>query len=357
MTTLLSSLSITTLIFGGCCSNVFALEALIRTAPSSGLLITFSQFLFVATTSYITQFSPTAPYTLSPPRVPLRKWAYIAALFYAVNMLNNWAFAFRISVPVHIILRSFGSVITMLAGWCVGKTYSPLQILSVAVLTAGVVVTSWADAEGKGKSLDAGSDGSNAQFSAGLGVLLLAQVLSAYMGVYVQETYAQHGASWTENLFYSHALSLPLFVPLAPLLQRQWRALADTAPIDPGFLQSLTKVAGLSSPLLENLLKRTSTAPRGLLLLLSNAIMQLACISGVNLLSAKSSAVTVTIVLNVRKLVSFILSTVLFGHALSAKMALGAALVFGSGAIYGFESTVRIPRRRRRREMEGKKGE
>ena len=274
-------------------------------------------------------------------------------MFYGVNMLNNWAFAFSISVPVHIILRSFGSVITMLAGWMVGKTYSPLQILSVVVLTAGVLFTSWADAESKGKALD-----SNESLGAGLAVLLLAQVLSAYMGVYVQETYAQHGANWQENLFYSHFLSLPLFLPLYHSLQRQWAALAATPPVD----SSLLSFAGLESytalPILDFAMKRLANTPRGLLYLFANAIMQLACISGVNLLSAKSSAVTVTIVLNVRKLVSFILSTVLFGHALSAKMALGAALVFGSGAIYGFESTVRLPAAKRRREKEtkGKEG-
>jgi UAA transporter family len=70
-------------------------------------------------------------------------------MFYAVNMLNNWAFAFDISVPVHIILRSFGSVTTMAAGWLRGKTYSRVQVLSVVVLTVGVLVSAWADAEAK----------------------------------------------------------------------------------------------------------------------------------------------------------------------------------------------------------------
>lgn len=72
-----------------------------------------------------------------------------ASMFFAVNMLNNWAFAFRISVPVHIILRSFGSVTTMGAGWLRGKRYSPLQIFSVAVLTVGVIISAWADATSK----------------------------------------------------------------------------------------------------------------------------------------------------------------------------------------------------------------
>lgn len=70
-------------------------------------------------------------------------------MFFAVNMLNNWAFAFRISVPVHIILRSFGSVTTMGAGWLRGKRYSSLQVFSVALLTVGVIISAWADAASK----------------------------------------------------------------------------------------------------------------------------------------------------------------------------------------------------------------
>ena len=81
--------------------------------------------------------------------MPFRKWCLSAALFFTVNMMNNWAFAFNISVPVHIILRSFGSVTTMVAGWLRGKKYTPVQILSVAVLTIGVMVSAWADAKSK----------------------------------------------------------------------------------------------------------------------------------------------------------------------------------------------------------------
>ena len=70
-------------------------------------------------------------------------------MFFAVNMLNNWAFAFNISVPVHIILRSFGSATTMGAGWLRGKKYSQIQVISVALLSIGVVISAWADAASK----------------------------------------------------------------------------------------------------------------------------------------------------------------------------------------------------------------
>lgn len=48
-------------------------------------------------------------------------------MFFAVNLLNNYAFGYNISVPVHIILRSGGSVMTMLVGYLWGKRYTKVQ--------------------------------------------------------------------------------------------------------------------------------------------------------------------------------------------------------------------------------------
>lgn len=191
----------------------------------------------------------------------------------------------------------------------------------------------------------------------GLAILFLAQGLSAYMGTVVEDTYTQFpDATWTENMFYTHLFSLPLFLPLTGSLRRQYSRLAQTAPLgltprllaqQLGLLSSPTTPAPL---LVDNMLTRALLGlPRGLLFLLINAGTQLACISGVNVLSAQASAVTVTIVLNVRKLVSFIFSTILFGHTLSGRMVVGSALVFGSGALYGWETSWRLPRTKTRR--------
>ena len=64
-------------------------------------------------------------------------------------MLNNFAFGYKISVPVHIILRSGGSVTTILVGWIWGKRYTRMQVFSIAILTAGVVIAAWSDASSK----------------------------------------------------------------------------------------------------------------------------------------------------------------------------------------------------------------
>ena len=197
------------------------------------------------------------------------------------------------------------------------------------------------------------SKSSSSDFRDGLIILLLAQFLSAYMGAYVEDTYARHGASWTENLFYTHALSLPLFLPMGSMIRSQYARLAATPPLQS---TSITDgfPSGFSSPIAFLVDPLLTSAPRGLLFLSVNAATQLACISGVNLLSAATSAVTVTIVLNIRKLVSFIFSTVLFGHELSGKMVLGSVLVFGAGALYGWETSWRLPREMERQRLEAR---
>ena len=70
-------------------------------------------------------------------------------MFFTVNMMNNFAFGYQISVPVHIILRSGGSVATMLVGYLWGKRYNKGQVLGVTMLTVGVIVAAMADAQSK----------------------------------------------------------------------------------------------------------------------------------------------------------------------------------------------------------------
>ncbi|KAK5174380.1 golgi uridine diphosphate-N- acetylglucosamine transporter [Saxophila tyrrhenica] len=348
----LGPLSIVALIFGGCCSNVFALEAILQSEASSGLLITFAHFICTTLAAYPTQFSSTGPYMLRKPLVPVRKWAVIAAMHFGINILNNWAFSYNISVPVHIILRSFGSVSTMIAGTLRGKRYSRLQVCSVFVLTVGVLVSAWADSESKGKTSSKQSQNSS-DFSTGLAVLLVAQCLAAWMGAYVEDVFAEYGASWTENLFYGHLLSLPLFFPISTTLRNQYGRLAATPPLSVDrLIKEDNFMFGLGNPRLLRFVQPViERLPQGLLFLSINTLTQLACISGVNLLSSKSSAVTVTIVLNIRKLVSFIFSTILFGHDLSNKMIFGSTLVFGSGALYGWETSWRIPQEKKKKEQ------
>ena len=148
---LLSWAVIILLIFGGCCSNVFALEAIIKADPNAGMLLTFAQFILVVavTLPQHISLSSQSPWLLKKRAIPLWRWIPSIVMFFAVNMLNNYAFGYRISVPVHIIVRSGGSVLTLLVGWISGKTYSRAQVLGTVLLSVGVVTAALADAISK----------------------------------------------------------------------------------------------------------------------------------------------------------------------------------------------------------------
>ncbi|KAK8049103.1 upd-c transporter [Apiospora phragmitis] len=260
------------LIFGGCCSNVFALEAIIKIEPASGTLLTFVQFLFVAVTGYVSQFDSTRPpFFLTPNRVPIRRWLINIVLFFSINVLNNHAFSYDISVPVHIILRSGGSITTMIAGSLWGKKYSRIQIVAVLLLTVGVIMAAWSDSQTK--------------------------TISA---------------------------------------ARQQRPLTL-----PGYAEQLSAVSNLSEAMRANI--KSIQIPSQVVYLALNVLTQYACIRGVNLLAAASSALTVTIVLNIRKLVSLLLSIWLFGNRLAPGTLLGAVVVFSAGALYSLDGKKKAP--------------
>ncbi|KFH40732.1 UDP-N-acetylglucosamine transporter-like protein [Hapsidospora chrysogenum ATCC 11550] len=304
-------------IFGGCCSNVYALEEVIKytSLPPEQL----SEFLFVAVTGYIAQFdSSRPPFFLTPNKVPIRRWLVNIVLFFSINVLNNHAFSYDISVPVHIILRSGGSITTMAAGYLWGKRYPRVQVIAVILLTFGVILAAWSDAQSKGKTT---TDESRPAFGLGLVILFVAQLLSAIMGLYTEVTYRDYGPQWRENLFYSHILSLPLFIPFSGSMYRSFSCMAKTEALD---LHS-------PWPLLDAIAAR---APSQLVFLGVNVLTQYACIRGVNLLAAASSALTVTIVLNIRKLISLLLSIWLFGNSLATGTLIGALIVFSAGGLY-----------------------
>jgi UDP-xylose/UDP-N-acetylglucosamine transporter B4 len=163
------------------------------------------------------------------------------------------------------------------------------------------------------------------------------------MGLYTEETYKEYGPHWKENLFYSHLLALPLFTPFLPSIHRQFLRLAASAPLGMPAYDSISTIpdnvrAGLDRVYI----------PSQLAFLVMNVLTQYTCIRGVNLLASAASALTVTIVLNVRKLVSLLLSIWLFGNKLSPGTMLGAVIVFFAGGMYGLEGSKSSGRPRHR---------
>lgn len=362
------------LIFGGCCSNVYTLESILNLSSDTGTLITCLQFIFIAVYTLPSQLtfhvtSPPEPPPLKPTqivwiprlksrRVPLRVWVLYAAQFAMINVLNNAAFGYKISLPLHIILRSAGPVASMLVGWVwMGKSYGVRKVAAVLLLFAGVVLAALSDAGVKPSSSSAASGGatkqnmtssnadsvspnapSNALVDQGPGfaLLTLALFLSAAMGIWADGIYSRYGRTAKmadEQLFYGHLLSLPFFLFRYTTLQREWSDLMIASSI-----ASSPTLKHSNSPSLQHLLLRWSRleqAPKALVYLFLNCVTQMACISGVHRLSTQTSALTVSIVLNVRKVISLLLSIYLFGNELRLGVLIGAVTVFLGGGMYG----------------------
>ena len=200
---------------------------------------------------------------------------------------------------------------------------------------------------GQGRTKSTPSTRIDSEFFLGLIILAVAQLLSAIMGLYTELTYSKYGRHWHENLFYQHFLSIPMFFPFFPSLFEQFEKLVDSEPIQ--FWPSLYHLVHpkLNLPFSSGDSRLTAvplrpsnpgvTLPKHVLNLALNAGTQFACIRGVNALSARTSALGVSIALNVRKLISLCISLWLFGNKLPPGVLVGAAIVFGSTSIWAWE--------------------
>ena len=277
-------------------SNAVTLEQLTSTHPQFGSLITFFQFLVVSVyglPQHLT-WTPSGP-RFKPRTVPLTPYLVQVGLFYLISLLNNAAFAFRIPMSIHIIFRSGGLIVSMILGWIVGKRYSSMQVTSVLVVTAGVALTTLSASTRPSTTITT-TDGSIAYtYATGITILSLALLLSGLLGLVQDWTYATYGRGrstsnkpWQESMFYLHFLSLPMFFLLRDDISSQLRAVHSSS----------------------SLRLFSTNIPAVYVPLALNTLTQLVCVAGVNRLTTRVSALTVTLVLVVRKATSLVLSVV-----------------------------------------------
>jgi UDP-xylose/UDP-N-acetylglucosamine transporter B4 len=206
-------------------------------------------------------------------------------LLFAISLASNWCFAYGISMPVFIVLRLLAAAVTMVVGWCLGRRYPRRQVAACAVILAGVLVCTF---PGGGAA------------ATGAALVLGATVLLALQGFHSERLNRRYAARWQESLFYTHVLALPLFAAVWPQISAEWRQLNA----------SLCAALAL------------------------NVALQFVCISGVNKLTTTSPALSVVVVLLVRKVASLLISLWWFNHRLTARGLVGAAMVFGGAALY-----------------------
>lgn len=337
-------------IFGGCCGSVATLETLVKDkttfGPNTnvGNLVTFCQFLFITVLNlprFITFRSLKKDGRISfgfpkfkPLHVPLRVYLISVLLFFSSSVGNNMIFNYNITIPIHITFRCFGTVLTMITCYLVnGKRYSRLQVGSTLFLTIGALIASlyrdhefqWQDI----KVVFATNPDSNEQvpvtydtlFIKGILILITSSIMSSLLSAYNEWTYATYGKHWEENMFYCHILSLPLF--LISSYNELWETIIRLINSSPQYRVS------------SNLLGTANIfVSKNLLILIGNLLTQNMCITGVNILASQTGALTLSIVLLVRKFASLLLSVIFFNNKLSKTAYVGILIVFFGAFLY-----------------------
>ncbi|WWD20233.1 hypothetical protein CI109_104709 [Kwoniella shandongensis] len=352
---------ILSLVFGGCCSNVWALEGVLKSHPKAGTFLTFAQFLYVAIQNLSSQLEfrrtkggLTYP-RLKERKVPLKRWLVQVVLFLAISLMNNYAFGLKIPVTVHIIFRSGGLCVSMLVGhFAGGRRYSLGQVLSAIMITVGIVLATLSAPHRKSpkpspseavKIASAPSSSTSLipdelEYVAGIALLAAALFLSAFLGLWQESTYRVYGKQWKEALFYGHFLSLPFFLPLYPSLTTTFTSFAASSPItflklpQPAiFLNDFAATQSSKTDWLR-MTWRDVVMPSAIFALLLNIFTQGLCIRGVNRLTTRVNAVTVNLILTVRKAVSLAISVWYYGSGFSTGLALGGILVMLGTILY-----------------------
>ncbi|KAG7085855.1 hypothetical protein E1B28_003390 [Marasmius oreades] len=293
--------------------NVWTYEQLLMMNPAIGSALTFSQMIFITTQSL-----PSFLYfprnqdnrrsilpRLKPRQVPLSQWALQVIVLTTGSLLNNWAFAFNVPLAVMIVFRSAGLAISMLLGFVVLKRrYTLLQVISVVLVSVGVVLATLSKSPGSHSKIE-GSSADVKRYSIGIGMLVVSLLLTGILGILQEKTYKKYGPCWKEGVFYTHFLSLPIFLFLIPDVK-----------------QGLASLSGDE--------KSTFVA---WLMLGGNLITQLVCVSGVNRLTSRVSSVSTNLVLTTRKAMSLCISVLWFG-GWNSRLAAGACMVFSGSLLF-----------------------
>jgi UDP-xylose/UDP-N-acetylglucosamine transporter B4 len=131
------------LVLGGCCSNVWTYEELLRINPKIGSALTFSQMIFI-TLYRLPSFLHHDPDSLSwlptlrPRQVPLTQWATQVVLFTSGSLIMNWVYAYDVPLSLMIVFRSAGLVISMILGrLLLQKRYSLSQVVTLRACRYG----------------------------------------------------------------------------------------------------------------------------------------------------------------------------------------------------------------------------
>ncbi|CAJ0937355.1 unnamed protein product, partial [Mesorhabditis belari] len=299
-------------VLGSCMGCMVAVEGIAKEDPSAMNLMTFATFVTISLVGLVT----TKKFFTVPNKIPFRGYLWVITIFFTVNVINNQALNFHIPVPLHIIFRS-GSLLASLlleVAWR-GRRYGTRKYLSVFAITIGIIICTLAtsSSDPSGLSYEEASQHYR-EWTIGISMLVFALFASAFLAIKQQEMYQTYGKHPDEAMFVTHFYSLPFFAFMWSDIQRSITAFNASAPFSFGDF--------------------SLNIPKFWVLLGIACILQYLCIRFVYNLNATVEALTVTLVVTLRKFLSLIVSIVLYENPFTPMHWFGAALVFGGTACF-----------------------
>lgn len=307
------------LLFIGCSINGITMEVILQYHTGCGIILTFMQTLFITLMSV----------HLKKPTTPLWFYLLLTFIFWCVGLLNNIAFDYHITQPIHMIVRSSSLAASYIVGYfffnqSIGG--SKWRFLSVVVITLGIIITissefqlktlqfTTCSADGLGScNTVLNPDSKKEEFVTpivllfewyiGVIILLTTLSLSALLGHLQQWGYKKWGKDVQEGQFYTHFLSLFYFIFLHNELKNQAQILYD--------IPNIWLWVGV------------------------NLVSQYVCVRSVYNLIGSIGALTMTLFLTLRKFCSLFFSIWYFGNVFYMNHWIGCTMVFIGCLLYG----------------------
>eukprot|EP01091_Cochliopodium_minus_P007045 TRINITY_DN16986_c0_g1_i1.p1 TRINITY_DN16986_c0_g1~~TRINITY_DN16986_c0_g1_i1.p1 ORF type:complete len:395 (+),score=88.77 TRINITY_DN16986_c0_g1_i1:822-2006(+) len=332
------------LIVFGCMSNNFFLELLVRKDPGAGPLLTLLQFSFISIEGFLQHFD-LKTFRFRKLTQPFWFYMLMTIIFFGVSFINNKAFDFNISQPLHMLFKSSSLISTFLMGLLLGRKYNFFQGLGISVVTVGIVLTTLADA-GLMKTTEccapvlkslndtvnstqgavnetlkevgkaASGDETFFWWSIGITLLIVALILSTLLGHLQEIGYRKWGKCQREAMFYQHTLSMLWFMVFMGDLKKHISIWTGSEPLP--FFSSLG--LGFVSDMW--------------VYAILNIVTQYICIRGVYISFETVGSLTSNFILTCRKFLSILLSIWIFNNPWTSFHWFGTSLVFVGTCLY-----------------------
>ena len=292
-----------------CCFNVVVLELLLKEDANMANTMTFCQFLFIS----LFLFATYSKFGSRPLAVPPVYHALMVAFFFISNVINNWAFKFNISLPLHMIFRSGALLANITLGvLLMGKRYSNYKYLSVIMVTIGVSIATIVSANMIQTEQKGAEDTRFSVWLFGILMLIFALISSSMLGLVQERFVTKFGKHPQEAMYMSHLLPLPSFILFIPELLANFSNFSRSQPINLYLF----------------------LFPKMWLLMLLNVVSSFLCILSIFSLTTEAPSLTVNLVISLRKFISLLFSVLYFQNPFTLYHWFSTFLVFTGTFIF-----------------------